>query len=226
MNHLNIPVVRFEEKTLYENIVTVTSCTGCVSRYTRDFGPAMGWVQPELGSANKTKQEAPYSYSPFYHFRDTSGAESESACSDRLRQWDCEKWNEARRMLSPGPLEYQSRLLPDAMMSFYLGKPVKVVSLAEGCNVSNDYPYYIFRWRDAQSKPGVEEEVCCKAERAFRRFFAVDGTGISRSFPEPGIVRITHNGSGSHADYDISGNRIRRVMSVVNNIQADGYIEQ
>ncbi len=35
-----------------------------------------------------------------------------------------------------------------AFMTDYLGKKVKVTALAEGCNVSNGYPYWIIWFRD------------------------------------------------------------------------------
>lgn len=114
---------------------------------THDIGPGAGWVEPDRPD-NRTQQQSPYGYSPFYHWREAGCEKDTCAYDDRMRQWDSEKWDRACALLPPGRFETQANAALDKMMSEYCGKPVQVTALAEGCNVSNGYPYYVFWWRD------------------------------------------------------------------------------
>jgi hypothetical protein len=126
-------------------------------RSVRELGPGMGWVHPDRPD-NRTKQQSPYAYSPFYHWREAGSDKDTSAYSDRLAQWKHDEWRAACGKLPPGQFQYQTPDALSALMSEYEGKPVRVTALAEGCNVSNGYPYYIFWWRDA--KPNRAARKC------------------------------------------------------------------
>lgn len=107
------------------------------------------WVDP---SRTNSKITHPYSYSEFYIFggpaanRASDGADY----SDRLWQWDYDRaqrlWKEHCdcRWAQAGADKLS------AFMSAYHGRPLVVTALAEGCNVSNGYPYWIVWYRAAR----------------------------------------------------------------------------
>lgn len=110
--------------------------------YQQCYNTDVDWVLPNRD--NKTKQEAPYSYDPFYIWRDST-AGSYAIYSDRLAQNDLEKYRMAVQKAAPDKrFEYYTRAEASKFMSAYTGKKIQVTALAEGCNVSNGYPYWIF----------------------------------------------------------------------------------
>jgi hypothetical protein len=101
------------------------------------------------GHSSRTPEEYPYSYDPYFLLgskREVEGATS--AYSDRMREWDREKYT--AMMHGGGDYGWRKATLVDAseMLSAYWAKPVRAVAIAEGCNVSNGYPYWIVWWRD------------------------------------------------------------------------------
>lgn len=122
------------------------------------------WVRPATPhSPNYTQQERPYSYSEFflYGHRDDIKYSKEdpkgpihAEYSDRIWQWDREKaescWArhcEGYRW-SNAPITQIEKFLRD-----YHGKPsLDLVAVAEGCNASNGYPYFVVWFRTPEKK--------------------------------------------------------------------------
>jgi len=110
-------------------------------------GPGAGWVYPEQ-DWNKTKAEAPYSYSEFYIFR-TGKKHDDAFYSDRMHQWDAAAWERAWKKV-PRRFDQMSPSDASKWMTEYMGKPVTVTALAEGCNASSGYPYWIVWFASAE----------------------------------------------------------------------------
>jgi len=116
--------------------------TGRTSRYR--------WVDPDRD--NRTKEDWPYSYSDHYLW-----GEREQGCdavySDRLAQWDSAKAKAARDAVSEfgSRYGYWGKEGTSKYLSAYFGKPVEAVAVAEGCNVSSGFPYWVFWFRDADT---------------------------------------------------------------------------
>lgn len=119
----------------------------------------MDWVTPL--QQNYTQSERPYSYSEFFvfrtkdvrpagpgdfHARGSKGVEA--AYSDRLSQWDHDAFERGLAACSSDRrMTYWSRRDASDFLTGYFGKPTTAVALAEGCNVGNGYPYWIFWYR-------------------------------------------------------------------------------
>lgn len=105
------------------------------------------WVDPN--GQRRTKSEAPYGYSEFYLAGGPEGRAlaTDAVYSDRLYQWNSEKYAACSKAVKQG---WQSMSLKQASkwMSLYYGKAIEVTALAEGCNISNGYPYWIIWLRD------------------------------------------------------------------------------
>lgn len=99
------------------------------------------WVDPRRTT---TKEESPYGYSEFFHFgnRDIIMKASGADYSDRLWQWNRPKMEACQKELGKR-WELASKAELSKMISAYYDKPMQVIALAEGCNISNGYPYYI-----------------------------------------------------------------------------------
>jgi hypothetical protein len=121
------------------------------------FGHIVGrGVHPKWVSTDPDRQreqhDHPYSYSEFFIYGDRQVIRSkglEAVYSDRLQQWDYEKYE---RCCEEHPKAWRrpvgDRAAMSAWMTAYMGKPVDVVALAEGCNVSSGYPYWIVWFRE------------------------------------------------------------------------------
>lgn len=111
-------------------------------------------VDPKWVNPNSTREKHDplysYSYSEFFHFGSRSIIKQEgieAVYDDRLWQWDYEKTKRLKAKHCDVRWECATSAQLDAFMSAYQGEPCEVVALAEGCNVSSGYAYYIFWFR-------------------------------------------------------------------------------
>jgi hypothetical protein len=107
------------------------------------------WVNP---NQTNSKQEFPYSYSEFF----ISGSHETirqpgvtAAYSDRLWQWDYDKATKLWAEHVGRNWQYAALSELSAFISAYEGKKLVAVALAEGCNPSTGYPYWILWYRAA-----------------------------------------------------------------------------
>jgi hypothetical protein len=118
-------------------------------RHMKKHGPKAGWVFPEQ-SWNKTKEQSPYGYTDFYHWRtfEVGGSKGHQAVySDRLSQWDHNAYERAWS-LNKQRFEFYSQEDCSKFLTEYFGKPIIATALSEGCNPSNGYPYYVFYFQE------------------------------------------------------------------------------
>lgn len=119
------------------------------SRKPTAIDPRYRWVDPHR--ENRRKEDWPYSYSDHYLWG--VGAKGDHAVySDRLHQWSAENWERAWKAIGQKRFDQFSRDDADKFMSAYLDKPAKVSALAEGCNVSSGYPYWIIWYSEIEAQ--------------------------------------------------------------------------
>lgn len=133
-------------------------------RRFRERGPGAGWVNPDR--ENRTKSESPYAYSEYFVFRHGGrrdgyswnfGKDTHADYSDRLWQWDYEKARKACEGIE-GRMTHWGPDSASKFLSAYYGRPIECLALAEGCNPSSGYPYWIFWYRHAEVKPVSKPE--------------------------------------------------------------------
>ena len=107
------------------------------------------------GYAQRTPETHPYAYDPYFIAGSRKSVKNAtSAYSDRLKLWyDSSRFEAAKEAAKiEGHGDYWWRRVGLAQMSRFLSalteKDCKCVGIAEGCNVSNGYPYWIIWWRD------------------------------------------------------------------------------
>lgn len=135
-------------------------------RMDDDFRNMGKWVDP---TRTKEKFDHPYDYSEFFIFgsraiiEDVDGA----VYTDRMSQWDHDKYTRLWKEHCKDEMNqqvinatYSIRNVPvdnlSAFMSAWEDKAVRVVALAEGCNQSNGYPYWIIWWNNVKPELNLE----------------------------------------------------------------------
>ena len=69
--------------------------------------------------------------------------------SDRLYQWDYEKAKHASEVASATDAKLRSARWYEAYLSAYFDRPIEIIHILAGVNVSNGYAYAVFGYRDA-----------------------------------------------------------------------------
>ena len=117
------------------------------------FADDSRWVDPRRRDDKGTH---PYSYSEFFHWGSRKDIEEadDGLYSDRIFQWDHEKASECWKKHIRGRWEHATPKEISAFLSEYLERPVVATALAEGCNASNGYPYFIvwLKYLDGKKK--------------------------------------------------------------------------
>lgn len=127
--------------------------------YGRRYGfgrPDGRWVNPDNTNPKSTH---PYSYSEFYIWGYAAGKEAstDAVYSDRLAQWDREKFERCCREVVPNKRwDQMGSGEVSKWLTAYFGRPIVATALAEGCNVSNGYPYWIIWFKDASPLPAAQ----------------------------------------------------------------------
>ena len=109
----------------------------------------------EWGAREKrAKENYPYSYSDhfvqrFVSHEDLKKDDVSAEYSDRMQGWNYEAWKRAcdKTALAKRFQEFSKANLSD-FLSEYHGKPIEGLAIAEGCNASSGYPYFIFWFRE------------------------------------------------------------------------------
>ena len=77
--------------------------------------------------------------------------------SDRLWQWDYDKAKRAAEIANETDATPKSARWYEAYLSAYFDKPIEIVHILAGVNVSNGYAYAVFGYRDS-AEPGAAAE--------------------------------------------------------------------
>ena len=106
------------------------------------------YVDLDGNPVKRTKDEYRYSYDPYVVWKqDYKNNTGSCVYSDRLWQWDCNKYDECCQKVwgNHGQVFYNREPKDiQKFLSLYFDKKVKLTALLEGCNVSNGFPYWIF----------------------------------------------------------------------------------
>lgn len=129
-----------------------------------EFEDTMDGRRAGAQSFTTDNKHEPLTLHPHYsnrHFdkpRTVFGPESESSSghdglnynySDRLQQWDYSKHSAAWERANKSNATKDSAEFLEVYLSAYHGKPVEVVHVMAGVNLSSGYPWWCAGWRDA-----------------------------------------------------------------------------
>lgn len=97
----------------------------------------------------------PYNYDEYVIWKDEDfDKEKYSAVySDRLYQWDWEKYNRCCQEVfgNQGQMFYQRKPKEiERFLSMYFDKEIKLTAVMQGCNQSSGFPYWIFLYEEEE----------------------------------------------------------------------------
>lgn len=94
----------------------------------------------------RTKHTHPYSYDPIVLI-DTGVEANGSAYSDRMSQWDYDKFRAAMKNTGEMHFSWHNKNLVQNMAREYFDDPtLKIVKVIEMCNASSGYPVWLLTW--------------------------------------------------------------------------------
>lgn len=99
----------------------------------------------------RPKSEYPYSYDPFRIYRRCYSCKDSAVDSDRMFEWDPEKFNQCCTEIWGNTGQNFTVRHPAEIERFlerYFGKRILLTGVMECCNMSNGYPYWTFYYRD------------------------------------------------------------------------------
>lgn len=103
-------------------------------------------------SVKKTRAEYPYSYDAYVIWQNNYQKDkSQTVYSDRLKQWDWEKYNNCCETVWHNQGQYFDQRTPEDIEKFlclYFDKQIKLTAITQGCNVSSGYPYWVFYYEE------------------------------------------------------------------------------
>lgn len=110
------------------------------------------YIDLDGNPVKRTKEEYPYSYDAYVVWKkDYRKGKGNAVYSDRLLQWDYDKYNKYSKEVWNNEGQYFNDRRPEDIekfLSLYFGKNIKLTVIMEGCNVSNGYPYWVFFYED------------------------------------------------------------------------------
>lgn len=113
-----------------------------------------GFINLEGEVIERTPYDYPYSYDEFVIYLNGYKKEkSHCVYSDRLFQWDSEKYNQCCLKVFGNTGQYFDNRKPSKINEFlnlYLEKEVKLTAICQGCNWSNGYPLWRFIYEEIE----------------------------------------------------------------------------
>lgn len=116
--------------------------------YNDDFG--FSYVDEFGNPVEKTKDKYPYSYDGYVSYRNGDNSDiTGSVYSDRLRQWDYEKYEEcSKKHGDPGLMRNKVPIQIQSFLRDYLNEPkLNLILIMEYCNLSTGYPVWRFDYQ-------------------------------------------------------------------------------
>lgn len=111
-----------------------------------------GYVDLEGRPVKKTPQSNPYDYDDYVIWKGNFDREkSHAVYSDRLVQWDTEKYHKCWKEVFDGEGIFSANNNPSKINLFlnkYFGKEVKLTAILQGCNVSSGFQYWVYYYEE------------------------------------------------------------------------------
>jgi hypothetical protein len=116
-----------------------------------------GYLDDDGNEIKRTPENHPYSYDSYIIYGKPNSKkntnEKENICgvdSDRLYQWDYDKYNECSKKIFGNTGQYFDNRQPQQIEKFlrlyFTDNTIVLKRILQGCNVSNGFPYWTFRY--------------------------------------------------------------------------------
>lgn len=113
----------------------------------------LGFVDLNGNPVKRTPFTHAYNYDEYVIYKDENFKEvkCDAVYSDRLYQWDYDKFNRCCKEVFKNQGQYFSERDPkeiEKFLSLYFEKEVKLMAITQGCNASTGYPYWVFFYKE------------------------------------------------------------------------------
>lgn len=100
----------------------------------------------------RTPFSHPYNYDEYVIWKNSCGVDNSNAVySDRLYQWDYEKYNKCCQETFKNQGQSFDKREPkeiEKFLSMYFEKEIKLTAVTQGCNQATGYPYWVFFYEE------------------------------------------------------------------------------
>lgn len=113
-----------------------------------------GFVDLNGVPIKRTPFTHPYNYDHYVIWKDDSNFDrtnDDAVYSDRLYQWDYEKYNKCCMSVFKNEGQNFNQRNPEDIekfLSMYFDKQIKLTAVVEGCNQAYGYPYWLFFYKN------------------------------------------------------------------------------
>jgi len=122
-----------------------------VDNFLNDTHYFFSQYQNEDGNpVSRTKEQYPYSYDPYvvWDNRKNNKEELESVYSDRLLQWDYDKYNKCHKEVFGNEAQIffdnNEKDIEKFLQLYFNRSKLELKLIMNGANISNGFPYWIF----------------------------------------------------------------------------------
>lgn len=120
--------------------------------YYDNQSPRLKFVDLDGKRIKKNPFDYPYNYDEYVLWKgDYNKEKSKVVYSDRLKEWDSDKFNKCCKKIFGDTGQYFSNRKPEYIEKFlrlYFEKEIKLTAILEGCNQSSGYPVWIFIYEE------------------------------------------------------------------------------
>lgn len=120
--------------------------------YFEDCMEDSRFVDLDGNSVKRTPFSNPYNFDDYVEWKSSEFSKDDCAVySDRLSQWDNEKYNYCfNEVFKKNEQKFNSDNPSgiEKFLSMYFEKNVKLTAILRGCNCSNGFPYLIFYYKE------------------------------------------------------------------------------
>jgi hypothetical protein len=117
-----------------------------INLYGDMHGKEYDWVFPER--ENRTPEQCPYGFDPYFLWKDRGFEEATAAHSDRMRDADKDKFSEA--FVGLKNLKKVTRKQAQSVVETFFGENFKCVGYAVDCNEASGNPIGVFYYLERE----------------------------------------------------------------------------
>ena len=105
----------------------------------------------------RTPFSHPYNYDKYvtWKSKDFNKEKYSAVYSDRLFQWDWEKYNKCCKEVFKNTGQFFDKREPkeiEKFLSLYFNKEIKLTAVAQGCNQATGYPFWVFFYEKVEER--------------------------------------------------------------------------
>lgn len=112
------------------------------------FNERLTFLDIEGNIVKRNPYTNPYNYDEYVIWKKGCKIDRSTAVySDRLQQWDSEKFNKCKSKIN-GEFSYDNPKTVETFLSLYFEQEIELTAIVQGCNQSSGFPYWVFYYKE------------------------------------------------------------------------------